>query len=159
MRLSETDSLLAGLQYPVTTGEVVDQVGETELELPNGTETLGDAYDRVGGETYDGPREAYTMLLSSVSDRAIGRKAYTDRDPPVHGCRERGPRVVDPLLDDDTRFDADGPHCGVCRHITRVGDWDFVAYCTQKDEQVEPVVDDVCPKFAPLGWSRQGETV
>lgn len=152
MRPNDAYSAFAELTYPLSTDELVARIGDVELELPNGTETVREVFGRVASETYDGPQEVYTIFLSALSTKAIGRKGYSDRDPPLYKLRDREPRVVDPLLDDETRFDVDGPHCGICRHVKRVGDWDVVAYCRLKDEVVEPIVDDVCSDFVSVGW-------
>lgn len=148
---------LAEIAYPATTEEIVDRLGDVELELPNGTETIEAVFNRIESGTYENPRQAFTTFLSALSTKAIGRKAYSDRDPPVFGLGDEDPRASDPLLDEDTRFDVDGPHCGICRHVTRVGDWDVIAYCTLQEEAVEPTIGDVCAHFAPMGWSYTGQ--
>lgn len=78
--------------YPATTAELIEAYGETELEHPNGTETLGDALGRLTPETYQSAEEARMATFSVVDSAAIGRKHYSDRDPSPPG--ENGP---DPL--------------------------------------------------------------
>lgn len=151
MRPNQAYSSFRELTYPIRTDELVELIGDTELELPAGTETIGEVFDRLSSETYADPREAYTMFLSGLSAKAIGRKSYSDRDPPVLGLRE-----ADPLLEEGTRFDAAGSHCGICRHVELVGDWDVTAYCALRDEIVQPVVDDVCSDFVSSGWDYTG---
>lgn len=152
MRLTRSFGAFENLTYPITTDELVDRIGETELELQNGKETIKEVFDRLSPETYINPSEAHLTFLSALSTKAIGRKAYSDRDPPLFGIGDVDPRAVDPLLDDDTRFDVDGPHCGICQHMNRVGDWDAIAYCTLHNDIVEPQVDDVCSNYVTLGW-------
>lgn len=78
--------------YPLTTEELIEAVGETTLELPNGTETLGEALGRLTSETYESPEDARLATYSAVSDKAIGRVGYSDRDPVAMG--EDGPDQV-----------------------------------------------------------------
>lgn len=153
MRPSQAFDTFEALSYPSTTGELVDEIGATELRLPNGTETIREVFARLDADTYADPWDAYTMFLSALTTAAIGRKAYSDRDPPVFGIGDVDSRARDPLLEDESRFDAPGPHCGVCRHMKRVGDWDVVAYCQLREETVEPTVGDVCSDYASLGRS------
>lgn len=42
---------------------------------------------------------------------------------------------------------AEGPHCGVCQHVTFRGDWDRTPYCTLRDRAASIDVGDVCPAF------------
>ncbi|MFC6974874.1 DUF2795 domain-containing protein [Halomicroarcula sp. GCM10025709] len=78
--------------YPLTTEELIEAVGDTTLELPNGTETLADALGRIDSETYETPEDARLATYSAVSSKAIGRKGYSDRDPIAMG--EDGPDQV-----------------------------------------------------------------
>jgi hypothetical protein len=148
MRLNRVENLLENLTYPITTDEVVERVGDRRIELENGHETLAEVFGRVGSETYNTPEEAHLTLLSALSTKAIGRKAYSDRDPPTFGFADSDPRIENPLLEAATAHKAGGPHCGICEHVRIVGDWDAMAYCTLKDDIVEPVVDEVCPDYA-----------
>jgi len=78
--------------YPATTEELIEAYGEMEFDLPNGTETFGEALERLGSETFERPEDARMATYSAVSDDAVGRKNYSDRDPTAPG--EDGP---DPL--------------------------------------------------------------
>lgn len=148
MRLNSVETLLEDLAYPITTEELVEHVGDRRVELENGSETLSDVFGRVGSETYSTPTEAHLTFLSALSTKAIGRKAYTDRDPPVLGFADTDPRIVNDLLREETRNDAGGPHCGICEHVKIVGDWDAMAYCPIKDDVVEPSVGEICSDYA-----------
>ena len=143
MRPNQAKRVLEGLEYPVTTAELVEEVGDTEIDLPLGTETIADVFDRLGSETYAEPSDAYAMFLSGLSAKAIGRKGYTDRDPPTQPA-------ISSLLADDTRLDAGGPHCGICQHVELVGDWTVVGYCDRHDRVVEPEVGEVCGEFKSI---------
>lgn len=78
--------------YPATTRELIAEYGHLKLSLPNGTETVGAALSRLHNETYDDAEAAQLAMYGAVSDKAIGRKYYSDRDP--FGPGESGP---DPL--------------------------------------------------------------
>jgi hypothetical protein len=149
MRLNDVETLFEGLPYPVTTEELLERVGDRSVELENGSETLTEVFGRVGSETYRTPTEAHLTFLSALSTKAIGRKAYTDRDPPILGFADSDPRIENDLLGEGTRHDAGGPHCGICQHVKIVGDWDAMAYCPVKDDVVEPVVGEICADYAP----------
>ena len=140
MRPNQAKRVLEDLEYPVTTAELVDAVGDTEIDLPLGTETIADVFGRVGSETYAEPSDAYAMFQSGLSNKAIGRKGYTDRDPPAQP-------TIPTLLADDARLDAEEPHCGICQHVELVGDWTVVGYCDRHDTVVEPELGDVCGEF------------
>lgn len=75
--------------FPATTEELIEEYGEMELELPNGSETLGEALGRLGSERLTSADEARMATYSAVSSKAIGRKYYSDRDAPAIG--ESGP--------------------------------------------------------------------
>ncbi|MFB6150688.1 MAG: hypothetical protein ABEJ40_02670 [Haloarculaceae archaeon] len=51
--------------------------------------------------------------------------------------------------DDADRFAATGPHCGVCRHVTFLGDWERTPYCARWEEPTDISVGEVCTAFAP----------
>jgi hypothetical protein len=81
MRLPETRDLFSReLTFPVTCEQVVETVGDVELDAPDGgAETVGDVLGRCEVDEFDSPDELYDSLISFVSDRYIGRKFYDDR--------------------------------------------------------------------------------
>ncbi len=89
MRLfTEANERFETHSYPATTQELIDEYGDLELMLPNGSETIETALSRVGNETYPNAEAARLAVYGAVSDKAIGRKFYSDRDPVASG--ERG---------------------------------------------------------------------
>lgn len=78
--------------YPATTADLIDAYGDVELELPNGTESLGDVLERLTPETYESAEQARLAVYSAVSTKAVGRVGYSDRDPVSMG--EDGPDEV-----------------------------------------------------------------
>lgn len=89
---TEANEQFEAHSYPATTQELIDEYGDLELMLPNGSETVGTALSRLDNETYANANAAQMAMYGAVSDKAIGRKYYSDRDPFAPG--EDGP---DPL--------------------------------------------------------------
>lgn len=83
--MADLDEKIDTHSYPATTEELIEEYGEFELELPNGTETLGEALGRLGEETFKCPEDARLSARQAVSSKAIGRKNYSDRDAPAVG--------------------------------------------------------------------------
>lgn len=67
------------LEYPLTTDELVEAVGDRRLL--DGTETVGDALARLGPERFDRPQDARFALYTGLSGAAVGRRHYSDREP------------------------------------------------------------------------------
>jgi hypothetical protein len=76
---------IASHNYPATSADFVDEYGEYEVEFPAGTQTLQNLFEPLQGETFDSPNDARQAILNMVDERAIGRKGYSDRTPPVIG--------------------------------------------------------------------------
>ena len=85
MRLHGTGDDIASQTYPLTTDELVDAIGDGQLELADGTEPVADVLARFGDQTFHTPEEVEHTLQAGVCERAIGRKGYSDRDPTTPG--------------------------------------------------------------------------
>lgn len=83
--MAEMGEKIDAHSYPATTEELVEAYGDLEFELPNGTETFGEAMDRLADETFENPEEARLSTYQALSSKAIGRKHYSDRDAPAVG--------------------------------------------------------------------------
>ena len=83
MRLKDLDGMIADMDYPTTSDEIIDSHGGRELSLARGSETVRQVFDRCGSESFSSADEARMTLYSSLSEGAIGRKGYSDRDPPM----------------------------------------------------------------------------
>jgi len=92
MSLKQATALLDRHEYPATSDQLADSYDDYELDLPNGTETLGEVFARGASETFADAREARETMYSAVSGKAIGREGYSDRDPTVLGTE--GPEQV-----------------------------------------------------------------
>lgn len=82
MRIDELLVRLEEVPYPATTDRVVEELDDPEFQLPTGSDRLSEAFDRTGAESFSCPDDARLTLLTSLDERAIGRKEYSDRDPP-----------------------------------------------------------------------------
>jgi hypothetical protein len=71
--------------YPATTEELVEAYGEAEFDLAGGSETFGEAIERLGEQTFDSPEEVRLTAYSGISKKGIGRENYSDRDAPTVG--------------------------------------------------------------------------
>jgi len=92
MRLNTDETAFDDFQYPTTTSAIITAYGDDEIELHNGTETVGEVLSRLGEETFETPDDVKQSLFSGVSHKAIGRRFYSDRDQYTPG--ENGPQQV-----------------------------------------------------------------
>ncbi|MFO7833064.1 MAG: DUF2795 domain-containing protein [Halohasta sp.] len=92
MRLPRTEDAFVDHSYPASTAELVAAYGDSEITLPNGTETVGEILGRMGDDTYENSEAVSQALLTGVSHKAIGRRFYSDRDQFTPG--EHGPEQV-----------------------------------------------------------------
>jgi len=83
--LSDLDETVGAHSYPATTEEVIEEYGDLELELPNGNETLETVLSRLDSETFEHHEDLRLAAMSAMSNNAIGRKGYSDRDPSCIG--------------------------------------------------------------------------
>lgn len=88
MRLNGTAEAIQTAEYPITSDELETKCAGHELELQNGTESVTAVLGRLGDETYECPEDALFALYAGVSNKAIGRKGYSDRDPTPPGAVE-----------------------------------------------------------------------
>lgn len=72
-------------EYPTSQASLLSAYGDWELDLADGTETLGSVLEEQeaasGDETveFDSATEVHQTVLTLVSDRAVGRTDYSDR--------------------------------------------------------------------------------
>jgi len=74
---------LEDVTYPADCADVVETCGDRVITFQVGEETVAEAFGRCDAGQLRNRREARQTLLSSVSEGAIGRKYYSDRDPPI----------------------------------------------------------------------------
>lgn len=87
IEFGEFGETMDSLGYPIGHDELIDEHGNTELELSNGTSSLAEVLEPLQDQEqiYRDAEELETMILNMVGDEAIGRKNYSDRDPPSIG--------------------------------------------------------------------------
>jgi hypothetical protein len=72
-------------QFPLSNPALLTKYGEAEIRHANGSSTLEDILGPSGDQTYDSVDEVEQTILTMVSDEAIGRKDYTDRESNATG--------------------------------------------------------------------------
>jgi hypothetical protein len=66
--------------YPTDRQTVIDTMGETRIESPNGPgETIAETLRRSGTEEFRSAQELTDVFMGTLSDEYIGRKYYDDR--------------------------------------------------------------------------------
>jgi hypothetical protein len=85
MRLAEFDRTVDRLEYPTTTAELRRRYGGAVLDLQDGSERLDSLLGRVAPEVYASADEVRLAVHGSLPVAAIGRRGYSDRDPPCVG--------------------------------------------------------------------------
>ena len=93
MLLNGTGEVIDAHKYPATTEELIETCGEHCLQLPNGSETVAEVLGRLESETFESPEDARFAVYSAVSDKAVGRVGYSDRDPTPLGS----PHAPEPM--------------------------------------------------------------
>ena len=74
------EGLLGEQKYPTTSEELAVTYGDTMLDLPNETESLGDVFDRLGDERYESAAEARDAVVEDLRDTAAGSTAGDDEE-------------------------------------------------------------------------------
>ena len=82
MRLIDFEQTIDRLEYPTTTETITDEFGGQELHFQDGSARVDRVIGRFGSETFASADELRMTLYGSLPGEAIGRKGYTDRDPP-----------------------------------------------------------------------------
>ena len=81
MLRNQTGDCIDTHEYPATTEELIEAYGDENLELPNGSEQLAEVLARLESETFESSDDARMAVYSAVSNKAVGRVGYSDRDP------------------------------------------------------------------------------
>lgn len=82
----EVTDAIDGVSYPATTTEIAAACGDRTVDLPNGRVRVAEVFERVGVTTCSDLTDARDVFRMAVGEAAIGRKGYTDRDPPTPGA-------------------------------------------------------------------------
>jgi hypothetical protein len=70
--------LLGEQTYPTTSEELAVEYGDTVVDLPNETESLGSVFDRLVDERYESPDEAREAVFNELTGEAAGLEEYND---------------------------------------------------------------------------------
>jgi len=68
--------------YPATREEIVDEYGDRELDVTDGSQQLDEVLveqQEGSEETYDNPGEVKQAILNMIGEEAVGRSDYSDR--------------------------------------------------------------------------------
>ncbi len=80
----DVDDALSSTEYPVTAGELVADYGDAEVGTSRGHETLDEVLGEYeANESFESEFEVKQAVLTMVGGDAVGRRGYTDRDPPA----------------------------------------------------------------------------
>ena len=80
----EVDDALSETEFPVTTAELVADYGDAELGTSRGHETVEEVLgEYAANETFESEFEVKQAMFTMVGGDAVGRRGYTDRDPPA----------------------------------------------------------------------------
>lgn len=81
MRLSTArDRFVSEFTFPVTREEVIEQLGDVEIEGPtNNPETVGEVLERTDEQSFPSPDALYDTIIASVGTQYVGRRFYDDR--------------------------------------------------------------------------------
>jgi len=82
MRLNQLPTVLDDLTYPLSAAELAAALGDETLDHPVGEEPLSAVFERCGPDAMHSADDAWLSVLANVDEEAIGRKFYSDRDPP-----------------------------------------------------------------------------
>lgn len=82
MRLNQLPTVLDDLTYPLTADDLAAALAGETLVHPVGEEPAAAVIERCGADAMASADDAWLSMVSHVDEEAIGRKGYTDRDPP-----------------------------------------------------------------------------
>lgn len=105
--LREVDPDLEAHSYPVRREELAARYGDTTVELPNETESLGDVFDRLTDRGYETAREARAAAVGEIAGAPVEGDEYNvERDLGPEEAGRLG-TVEDPLDWADSPVDAE----------------------------------------------------
>ncbi|MFC7203194.1 DUF5789 family protein [Haloferax namakaokahaiae] len=65
--------------YPTTTEEIVEQYGDYEIDLEDGTQTLREVFEGLEDQQFESKEDVRQMIYNMVGAEAVGRARYSDR--------------------------------------------------------------------------------
>ncbi|ELY90319.1 hypothetical protein C483_12443 [Natrialba hulunbeirensis JCM 10989] len=85
VELGDLGDELESVSYPISQDELLEEHGDTELEMGEKTATLEEIIGPLNEDEYRDYGEVEQAIMNMVGDEAIGRKNYSDRTPPAAG--------------------------------------------------------------------------
>jgi hypothetical protein len=82
MRLNQLPTVLDDLTYPLSANELSAALAGRTLDHPAGQEPVSAVVERCGSDAMESSDDAWLSMVASVDEDAVGRKFYSDRDPP-----------------------------------------------------------------------------
>lgn len=99
--LREVDPDLSAHAYPVRREDLAARYGDTAVELPNETETLGDVFDRLTDTEYETAREAKAAAIGEIAGVSVAADEYVhERSVDPEEAGDLG-TVEDPLAEEE----------------------------------------------------------
>lgn len=83
MKINEMLERLEDVSYPITVDALVNEFDDQELDVANGSDRLENVFVRTRTTELKCSDCAKLTVLAGVTEDAIGRKGYSDRDPPL----------------------------------------------------------------------------
>lgn len=83
MRLHDLPTALDALTYPLTAAELEAALEGAAIDYDVGGEPLGTLITRSGADVVRSADDAWLAVAGALDEAAVGRKGYTDRDPPT----------------------------------------------------------------------------
>jgi len=89
--LGELSEELDDHEYPVSADDLVEEYGDHEIELENGSETVRSVLGPLN-EDYESADDVRQSIVGMVDSEAVGRQRYSDRG----GFEQSAPDDDDP---------------------------------------------------------------
>lgn len=95
IELGDLNDDLEAHDYPASSGELTDEYGDRELDLPDGSESFAEVLEPVGDKEYESAEEVRQDVFNFVGSDAVGREGYSDRGTaPDQGEGEDEPKSL-----------------------------------------------------------------
>ncbi len=87
-QLQVPTELLDQATFPATRDDVIEHYGTHRLGRDDDAESLAEALERIDVDSFESSDDFRNVLLTSLGGDAVGRRGYTDRDPPHHASSD-----------------------------------------------------------------------
>jgi hypothetical protein len=79
VELGDLNDDLEAHDYPASSGELLEEYGDRELDLPDGGKTFAEIMEPVEDKTYEEADGVRQDIFNFVGSDAVGREGYSDR--------------------------------------------------------------------------------